>query len=490
MATSIPYHPSLSLGDIVNPVVLQKLLQISDLRASINAAQDKLNSFVSMRRSMEITIQELMNMNIDPTQLIQNNANIATSILQAATAYADVRMKQEAQIQELKASLSTTNIQADWESPVDYNRTQIKELPLAAESLKMDVQYFSYNQNGRSADTTIASIKDFINESTSILGDAISNKIGTDAVSQINNQKENHDLAGTLIITASCTHKNAIILYPLILDIDKTIELWNQIFSADEDKIKTNDITALKLSVLKGTGSDRTISILSGANYGSSFVGMVHLLRRESTEMLPSSIIEHIQEQFTLGKWFAKESGSFGVDPSFVRNIKNLLSTQNITSHVNVITMGVIPSVKSNEVRTSVKTLADVDAAKAISDLTVITNATDNTSTISSSATVAQTGAEMLSIKGAAIENVILSLSKIDNSVNQTLDIQSLMTAFEDYITKVSEGKAGVPVSYYIKNINRAQLAQLWLNKYYNNQNSSISENNGDNYSDESSKGS
>ena len=41
------------------------------------------------------------------------------------------------------------------------------------------------------------------------------------------------------------------------------------------------------------------------------------------------------------------------------------------------------------------------------------------------------------------------------------------MAAFEDYISVVKKGDAGVPINYYLKDITRAQLAQMWVNKYY-----------------------
>ena len=50
---------------------------------------------------------------------------------------------------------------------------------------------------------------------------------------------------------------------------------------------------------------------------------------------------------------------------------------------------------------------------------------------------------------------------------NKILDINSLMTAFEDYVDKAIAGDIGVPITYYLKPITASQLAQMWVAKYF-----------------------
>ncbi len=178
-------------------------------------------------------------------------------------------------------------------------------------------------------------------------------------------------------------------------------------------------------------------------------------------------MIDSIQEQFTIGKWFARESGSFGIDPSFSSAIRNLISSNQITSHVTIVTMGVVPSLKSNEVRTGVKTLADADTGKLMETVSVVTDVDNVTTTPSSSAASSREMAEIVTVKGSSTQNIMQGLGKIDEAANKLLDLNSMMTAFEDYVTKVNGGKSGVPVNYYVKKISRSQLAELWLAKYH-----------------------
>ena len=69
MPTSIPYAPSLVLGSIIHPSTMETLLGISALLAPIDARQETLNSFISMKRSLDMTIQELINMGVGTAEL-------------------------------------------------------------------------------------------------------------------------------------------------------------------------------------------------------------------------------------------------------------------------------------------------------------------------------------------------------------------------------------------------------------------------------------
>lgn len=469
MPSVIPYDPSLVLGNVVDQAKLDILTKISLEQAPIDAAQDKMNSFISMKRSLDMTVQELTNMNIDPTELIKSSVDAGKKISEAAAAYAKIRVEQEGKIQDLKASLPIVN--ASVESPIDYNRTQIKTMPLSADSLKLDSQYFSYDRNEQDAQNTIATIKGYISNTTSILGADFSEQASGSASTQINQQRQNHDIEGTLIITATCTHKNALLLAPFILDVDKAIRVWNSIYKDQNDKIKIDDVASMmQISNEEGTDKEKFLNILSGATFGSCFIGMVHVLRKESTSSSQSmiSVAESMQGQFTVGNWFGHESGGFGVDSSFSNDIKNLISSQNITSHINVISMGLIPSITSNSVSVAVDAFSKFSPDDMMGQLAVLSNATANEQdSVQASADAARTGGQMVALKATQVASVMTGVAKIDQENNKILDINSLMTSFEDYVNKAVAGNVGVPINYYLKGITRAELAQMWCAKYF-----------------------
>lgn len=165
MPTSIPYDPSLTLGNIVEPEKLENLLAISSLLAPVDMAQETLNSFISMRQSLDMTVHEMTDMEINSDALIAKRAEIDKAVSKAASDYATLRIEQETKIQPLRAKVRTVN--GKLESPLDYMRTRTKSMPLASDSLKMDAQSFSFDENVQHATNTISNIKKFVTASVS-----------------------------------------------------------------------------------------------------------------------------------------------------------------------------------------------------------------------------------------------------------------------------------------------------------------------------------
>jgi hypothetical protein len=181
-----------------------------------------------MKRSLQMTMQELINLDVDCKDLMKSMSDVNKDIADAAKNYAKIRVDQEKEVQRLRSAQRT--IHHDVESPVDYNRTQIKHMPLAVDSLKMDVQYFSFDENKQEAVNRISSIKAFVSSTTSFLGEGFSAAASTAVASQVSQQLQNHDVAGTLVMSVGCTHKDAVLLAPFILDVDKAVRAWNSVY--------------------------------------------------------------------------------------------------------------------------------------------------------------------------------------------------------------------------------------------------------------------
>jgi hypothetical protein len=469
MPSTIPYDPSLVLGNIVSQAKLDNLVAISALQAPVDAAEDTLNSFIALKRSIDMTVQEMINMEIDPADLIKESQDVGIQIKSAATDYAKARLEAEKSIQPLKAKIRTVNDEV--ESPIDYNKSQLKQMALAADSLKMNSQYFAFDENAQNSTTHAATVAGFVSDQLSVFGDSYSSEARTSAQSQMNSQHAKHSIAGTLVISITCTHKDAQLLAPLIIDVDKAIRVWNRLFP--DAQIKTTSVASIaQIAAQADTAQEKSFTILSGATYGSCFVGMVHVLNTTETTSTENmySIAESIQGQFSVGGWFASESGGFGVDSSFSSDAKNLLSTQKISAHCTLIAMGSIPSIKSNAVAMAVQGFTDDDGAKSMAALKTLQNATaDDMTTVDSAAANARTGQQMISMQSAKVNAVLSGLAPIDNNNNKMLDTNSMIDAMDDYITKCLNGNIGVPINYYTKPITQSQLAQMWLAKYYPN---------------------
>lgn len=466
MLSTIPFDPSIALGNVVDPAKLAVLEQISQKEAPIGAAEDKMNSLIVLKRSIDNTIQELGSMHVDVGELEDKSAEIAEQIKQAAIEYAQIKLASKLDILDIK---NQPVVSASWESPLDYNRTEIKKMPLSSDSMNMNVQYFSREQNSQSAQTQSECIQSFISSEFKFMGTAFSDQASKAAASQVNSQYSRHDIAGTLVIAVSCTHKDAALLAPCVIDVDKAIRVWNSMYRDDMIKV---DSPASIIDIARNaqTENERVMTIVSGATYGSCFVGMVHILNNTHTVSYEKiqNIADSIQGQVKAQRWFATLSGGLGVNEQFAKDVKSLLSTQDILSHCTITTRGSIPSIKSNQVKLAVQQFTDFDGKAAMENVAALQNATAAAKdSVDESAEKARMGQQMVALKNAQIQGVLTGLSEIDSGCNQILDINSLMTAFEDYVNKALGGEIGMPINYYLKPIPKSLLAQMWVDKYF-----------------------
>jgi hypothetical protein len=466
--TTIPYDPSLALGNIVPKAKLDGLLQISALQAPIDAAEEVMNSLIELKRSVDLTAEELQTMGLDALALKVKAQDIAKRIQDAALNYANVRVTQEEKIQDIRSKMQLVNKSA--ESPVDFNRTDIKPLPLSADSLKLNAQYFQWDQNDQNSSTTMTAIKGFVSGAYEGMGGKAATEAARVVQKQISSQRQNHQVDGTLIITAVCTHKEAQVLAPFILDIDKAIRVWNEVTPVSEH-LDPRDVAMMNKAATAPDHPDAPqMQILSGATFGSSFIGMVHILKRDysfsSQEM--SSKEDEYQGQVAIGLLGQYAALGAGEDDTGAKDIKNLLARVDVQSHVSLYTTGVIPTIKSNELQMAVKAYAAEDWNNIGAKVATLQNNTQaETASMAQSAAAARTGSEMVAIAGAKVSSTLSALGQIDGDKNKVLDINSLMAAFEDYVDKVGTGKVGVPITYYLKPVTRVMLAQMWGAKYF-----------------------
>ena len=438
-------------------------------------AEDELNSMISLKRSIDMTIQEMIEMNIDVEGILTESEEVNTGVQNAAINYAKLKISSQKAIQPMKAKMHS--VSSSVESPIDYNKSALKSLPLASDSMKMNCQYFSFDQNSQTSASHAATVASFVSDTVKMSGFYGSGKESSEASasaqSQVNSQHANHSVAGTLVVTITATHKNALVWAPYIMDVDKSVRCWNALNPDDMiDPTKPDD--AAKILKKANTKDDKSFNILSGVTFGSSFVAMVHVLNTTSTSSSQSmvSVAASMQETFEVGSWFASASGGFGVSSTFSNSAKNLLSQNNVTSHASIITMGIIPSIKSNTLKTAVKGFSDFSPDKAMESLAKLQGATAGANkTVGSDAKAAREGGQMISLQNSKISSVLSGVSDLDEQANKIIDTNSVMTALDDYIDRCVQGgdNLGVPINYYLKPITQSEIVEAYLNKYYPN---------------------
>ena len=309
------------------------------------------------------------------------------------------------------------------------------------------------------------------------LGQEVATQISHAASTQVSSQTSKHTIIGTLVITASCSHKTSKVLAPLVIDVNKAIGVWNTLFP--DDNIPSTSMSLedaynlIKEASANTDGKEKNrFTIISGMTMGSCFVGMVHILNTSNTAaqeiMQDVKQTLQVQAQMDAASWFAKMSGGFGADFNLAESVKSLFSTQNIQSHVTLACLGVIPSIVSNEVQLSVEGFSKFDPASSMEALSILDSSTaDQADSIKGAAEAARKGQEMVTLKTSTMKAALTALGEIDDGRNKVLDINSMMTAFEDYLRKVAEGDSGIPVNYYTKDYTKDVILKMWIAKYY-----------------------
>lgn len=468
MASSIPFdHPSLVLGHVVNTELLGLLEKIAALQARTDAAFEKMNSYIAMRRGLGMTINELVGLGVDVAELRNKIAELNRDVSDAARDYMAARIGNDTQVQQLREQVASIENVSGLESPLDFAEVQVQRLPLASDAIKIDVQYFSYGSNDDASAVAIKRIEDVIRESTSAMGPT-ARDVPKAAAAQIHQQIKNHSLAGTLVITASASHRASAMLNPLKLDADKAVEVWNSVHSAAGEGINTGDLSAMirAAEAQEGAADARSLTLLTGANYGSSFVGMVHMVNNEFAGAgLGAEQEAALQEQMRLGGWMKAAAGGFGVDDGVLDNVRKVLSTQNVSTHANLIVLGAAPSLVSSQLRMGVTTLLDDPHRAAAAAHGQVRDAHHTTSSLAAASLRA--GQDM-AIQSGLAQSVLQGLGTIDHGSNKVVDLNTLMNAFDNYITQVSDIKSvGIPISFFFRKISRAHIARLWLDKYF-----------------------
>jgi len=523
MAASIPFDPSMVLGQVVEKQKIANLQTIADIQKPLNQAHDALNNVLRTIYKLNMVKTEMENIGVDDDSIEAFEANITAledSVVEAAIGYGTTATKVFEQLEAEQEKQDQNQISLGIESPMDYGKSEVTQFPLSFDSLEFDVQYVRNEmiEQTSSADATQSKEKtsSFENKTTKTGGvttytkhkkkrrwyrwwesdkyyttkhttpvRTATSKVTTESTtnnnSNLTKQYENHKIEGTIVISAIATHKNASVISPFVLDPIKAVSAWNYTYPEDQIRTEPNNILSAALDDFKGDPSKKpTLDILSGCAKSSSFVGFVHIMQNETTasEQSAASAIEDVKSSFEKDAWQSSASGGFGTSKTSSSTAKSLNSSSFIQNHANIICQGIIPSIVCNEVTTAVKRMAP-DAAKIMEQQSAIAEASAASAggegEEESSGDVEQTieggkkGAQFQTLNSEHLANTVSNLSEYQTEANKVIDTNSIMTALDDFIVKATEGEGGVPTSFYIKHLTKNDIAKEYIKKFYPN---------------------
>eukprot|EP00548_Thalassiothrix_antarctica_P000503 CAMPEP_0194132968 /NCGR_PEP_ID=MMETSP0152-20130528/3299_1 /TAXON_ID=1049557 /ORGANISM="Thalassiothrix antarctica, Strain L6-D1" /LENGTH=546 /DNA_ID=CAMNT_0038828177 /DNA_START=101 /DNA_END=1741 /DNA_ORIENTATION=+ len=524
MAASIPFDPSMVLGQVVEKQKITNLQTIADIQKPLNQAHDALNNVLRTIYKLNMVKTEMENIGVDDDSIEAFEANITAledSVVEAAIGYGTTATKVFEQLEAEQEKQGQNQISLGIESPMDYGKSEVTQFPLSFDSLEFDVQYIrnemieqtssADSEQSKAKDSSFETVKTktgggvrtytkhkirkrwfwqrqryrttFTTSPDQFSTSKVTKESTTNNNSSLLKQYENHKIEGTIVISAIATHKNASVISPFVLDPIKAVSAWNYTYPEDQIRTEPNNILSAALDDFKGDPSKKpTLDILSGCAKSSSFVGFVHIMQNEKTTSSQSaaSAIEEVKSSFEKDAWQSSASGGFGTSNTSSSTAKSLNSTSFIQNHANIVCQGIIPSIVCNEVTTAVKRMAP-DAAKIMEQQSAIAEASaasaggegegeeESSGDVEQSIEAGKKGAQFQTLNSEHLANTVSNLSEYQTEANKVIDTNSMMTALDDFIVKATEGEGGVPTSFYIKHLTKNDIAKEYIKKFYPN---------------------
>mmetsp|Transcript_19828 Transcript_19828/g.29428 ORF Transcript_19828/g.29428 Transcript_19828/m.29428 type:complete len:500 (+) Transcript_19828:134-1633(+) len=478
MSSSIPSDPSLVLGNVIDLDRIRWLQDIAQAEAPQNLAQEQLDSMILASRNLEAIYTEMANMKVDEEDLEKigdEQEKLRKEMSKAAVELGNATIAATSITRQLRSQRGQNQINFAPNSPLDWTASQIKKLAIANDSMSMDVQYFRNEDNKQGSGSHAQTISSFVMDATKGANTLNSNKnTGKSARENVTKQTQNHRIEGTIVITANCTHRNAQIIDPFVMDPVKALGTWNEMFPDDPLETRSADMfrIALDPEARARSAGKNVMQILSGASYGSSFVGMVHILEAEKTDtsQKAEALADDLKDAFTNALATREQAGDYGVGEEFAKSAKNLASTSDLSNHCTIITEGIIANLASNTMKTTVANMAP-NPQDVMGQLAAIQAASDQVTndTMEAMATKAKTGQQFIKLNSEYMKNTVSALGSYDNDANMTIDMNSLMACFTDFISKAAAGDCGVPINFFLRDIYEADIADAYIRKYFPN---------------------
>ena len=170
MPSTIPYEPSLVLGNIVKQEKLDNAELIAAYQAEADAKEVTMNSLIALRTNLDMTVQELTNLGVETPEITAEIKELNKQISTAAAEYGKVKLETEKNIQPLRATMSMMS--DDIESPLDYTKSEVKSMGVSSDSMQLNVRYFSVDSNKERSESQASSIGGFVSEAMSGFGQA------------------------------------------------------------------------------------------------------------------------------------------------------------------------------------------------------------------------------------------------------------------------------------------------------------------------------
>jgi len=356
-------------------------------------------------------------------------------------------------------------------SPIDWDASTIVFKDRASDSIELNSHFFMTDDNEQSASSKAGNIGGHIKSKAANLGAKGAAGLAAKGYHSAESTHQQHTVEHTLVLTAMATHKMVKQFSPLIADPDQMLDCWNTLFP--DNKLDMTETGGGAMENAK-EGDDDKLSIISAEFMGSAMVGMVHFIKRDSTEQKQTANAAQLASAIsaaTKGAVTAGQTGDTSIAANAAKKALALQSSSGLDVKFDLICQGYLPKIKDDSVIMSIKEFANFSPDKIdvqstdgkqhmLGDLSEEQQALINENKKQSTAE---------SHSGAMIKSTIQGMTDAkESSPPHVLDANTFMTAFADYVQNVSSpnSRHGVPCGMEIKSWSKLEVRALCGRKW------------------------
>eukprot|EP00548_Thalassiothrix_antarctica_P015737 CAMPEP_0194165218 /NCGR_PEP_ID=MMETSP0154-20130528/1206_1 /TAXON_ID=1049557 /ORGANISM="Thalassiothrix antarctica, Strain L6-D1" /LENGTH=520 /DNA_ID=CAMNT_0038875599 /DNA_START=59 /DNA_END=1621 /DNA_ORIENTATION=- len=506
----------LILGQLVDPALVEGVAEMAHAELPEKLADQKLQKLIQSRYKLKGVLKQMEGFikKEDHKEKLQGLRdeiiNVDTKIATAAQQLVEETIAGFKTKKKLRKQQKKKRIGMNIESPIDFGLSGVESFPIAFDGMDFDVQYFRNEENtdnsrsetggekkedkGKSegshnfASKVAKFAAEFVSEKVEdassdpeMISDGLDTTLATRSHVEntvndsLSHQSSHHQIAGTLVIVARCTHQNADIISPCILDSSKLMTAWNYTFP--ENQLSTlrqelYDFVFNEENEPPKQGDD-ALHLLTGCTRGSSFVGMAHTIKTETTKSgqtgtdTAKTIRIIVEKEAMIG---ARTGQTGRRMENAAKLVQNLMSSAQIFNHCTLITQGIIPNIAASEVVTTVQELSPTPG-DLLKGLKAIQDASGDADLEGmqerGKIQEAKKGSQFLQQSNEFAASTVSAVVGKEAVTNQVIDANSLMTAFTDYITKAQAGECGVPIGFMMQKINKYDVAKAYIRSVY-----------------------
>ena len=160
MPTTIPYDSSLVLGNLIDDTKIEKLKAIANLQKPADDAETKLNSLITIKHKLDMTLQEMLNLGVeDLTEYSNELETVKKQVADAATKYGQAQVASAKAVADFEDSQDQDKISEMPESPIDWDKSNLKTIALSSDSISLNVQYLRNEEEEDSNDDQFSKLK-------------------------------------------------------------------------------------------------------------------------------------------------------------------------------------------------------------------------------------------------------------------------------------------------------------------------------------------